>query len=160
VEQGAGARLLLLGSFTKYFFCPGIRLGFAVARPETLDRLLAVRAPWMVSDHAQGVGQAMLRRLGEYRAARADLPRRREALRRGLLQTGLFAWACRPAANFVTLRLARSTPRVLAEFLLARRMVVRTCDNITGMPPGYVRIQVKDDAENAALISAIAEFPG
>lgn len=44
--------LVLLGSLTKRFAVPGLRIGYAVACPGLLDRVRTVRMPWSVNQLA------------------------------------------------------------------------------------------------------------
>lgn len=138
-------RIIALHSLTKFFHCAGIRCGYAVGEPELLGRLAAVRAPWMVSTHAEHMGARLLRDIGAYRARLPRLRRLRASMRSALEATGAFtAGGVHEGTSFVTCHLRQGLqPEVVRERLLAARYLVRVCDNITGMPPGYLRMQVR-----------------
>jgi cobalamin biosynthetic protein CobC len=59
---GAVARhsIVVLRSFGKFFGLAGLRLGFALARPEIAARLVASLGPWAVSGVAIAIGQKAL----------------------------------------------------------------------------------------------------
>jgi cobalamin biosynthesis protein CobC len=58
-ETGAlGERVVILRSFGKYFGLAGVRLGFALAGPETARRLRALAGPWAVGGPAIAIGAA------------------------------------------------------------------------------------------------------
>jgi cobalamin biosynthesis protein CobC len=57
VERGG---LAILRSFGKFFGLAGVRLGFAVSRPEVAARLALTLGPWAVSAPAVAIGRAAL----------------------------------------------------------------------------------------------------
>ncbi|WP_299813772.1 threonine-phosphate decarboxylase [uncultured Jannaschia sp.] len=52
---------VVLKSFGKFWGLAGLRLGFAIARPETIARLAEALGPWPVSGPALAIGTAALR---------------------------------------------------------------------------------------------------
>jgi cobalamin biosynthetic protein CobC len=52
--------IVVLRSFGKFFGLAGLRLGFALAKPEIAARLAAALGPWAVSGPAVAIGQAAL----------------------------------------------------------------------------------------------------
>ncbi|PIE68983.1 MAG: aminotransferase class I/II [Deltaproteobacteria bacterium] len=150
-----GTHLLCLQSFTKAYSCPGIRLGYLLAQSETIDRLKAVRAPWMVSRFAELAGLAFLAHKEAFDRQRHNLPRLREALVTGLEQTGFFTHILASDLHFILAKLGKGHDAAhLQAYLLAQGMVVRSCDADMGMPEGYFRMQVRCEEDNHALIQA------
>ena len=140
-----GTSLTILAGFTKFFACPGIRLGYAVADKTVIGRLNAQRAPWTVSAFAQQMGLRFLDRIADYRALLPELHFQGSQMAEALLDTGLFRMGslCR-GPSFITLAVQEPLRALeLARFLLERRILIRVCDNIPGMPPNYVRFQVR-----------------
>lgn len=154
----ADTRLVLLSSFTKWGCCPGVRLGYALADPGDVERMGAVQPAWSVSQFAQDLGVALARRIGEYRALRADLPERRERMARDLAACPAIARVTPSDANFLLLRLAPGLRAGdAAEALLDERLVVRVGDTIPGLHAGtWLRAQVKADHENQRLVRALS----
>lgn len=93
--------LIVLRSFGKFFGCPGARLGFAAARPETLEALRELAGPWAVSGPARWIGQRALLDTAWQESARARLVQTGQELAalltaHGLAPSGgtpLFQWA-------------------------------------------------------------------
>jgi len=56
----ARRNIVVLRSFGKFFGLAGVRLGFALARPEVAARLAAALGPWAVSGPAVAIGQKAL----------------------------------------------------------------------------------------------------
>ncbi len=155
----AGTSVLSLQSFTKVYYCTGIRLGYLVAPQEIVDTLKAVRAPWMVSRFAELAGLAFLAHTDAFRKERQALPHLREHFVAGLKQTGLFADILSSEVNFVLTKLEDGLEvEHLQTYLLEQGMLIRSCDNIPGMPKGYVRLQVRREEENAALLKACTGY--
>ncbi len=86
---GLAPGMVVLRSLGKFHGLPGLRLGFAVARPEALAALEAGLGPWAVSGPALVVGRAALadRRWAE--ATLVHLARAAARLDRVLLDAGL-----------------------------------------------------------------------
>ena len=146
-ESGA----IVLGSLTKLFACPGLRLGFVLAPPgeggtDFIVRLAARQPRWSVNGLALAVLPDLL--------AVADLPgwatavaRLREALVAMLTRHGL-----RPlpsTANYVLVPAAGD----LREGLAGQGVLVRDCASF-GLA-GHVRIAVPDEEGLARLAAAL-----
>jgi cobalamin biosynthesis protein CobC len=65
--------VVVLKSFGKFWGLAGLRLGFAIAAPDTISRLSAMIGPWAVSGPALVTGAAALRDLAWAEATRARL---------------------------------------------------------------------------------------
>jgi cobalamin biosynthesis protein CobC len=79
--------IVALRSFGKFFGLAGLRLGFALARPEIATRLAAALGPWAVSGPAVMIGQEALANADWIRTTRERLEqdaRRLDALLAGI----------------------------------------------------------------------------
>jgi len=70
-----GEAALVMRSFGKFYGLAGLRLGFAMGGPRTLDRLRDLAGPWAVSGPAIVAGRAGLRDSDWQAATRARLAR-------------------------------------------------------------------------------------
>jgi histidinol-phosphate/aromatic aminotransferase/cobyric acid decarboxylase-like protein len=137
---------IVVGSLTKVFACPGLRLGYVLADEDLIARLRARQPAWSVS----GLAAAALPDLLE----RADLPawatevrRLRDALVAVLAGAGLTA---EPSdANYVLVRAPG-----LRDRLLGSGIVVRDCASF-GLDE-FVRIAVPDEPGIQRLAAALA----
>lgn len=157
---GPTREVVALHSLTKFFHCAGIRCGYAVGSPALLQRLAAIRAPWMVSTYAEQLGARLLDDIAQYRAR---LPRLREArsdMRRALEVTGAFAsGGLHEGTSFVTCRLQPYlAPETVRQTLMGEGYLVRVCDNITGMPPGHIRLQVRPPETMPILFQVLKDL--
>ncbi len=153
-----GARLICLHSLTKFFCCPGIRLGYALADAELVGRLRAVQPPWMLPDFAERAGEAMLAGIAAYRERLPALRGHVRHLAKALAASGLFEpERVFPGPSFVTARLRDGlSAAAVRDRLLERGVLVRVCDTIPGMPPGFLRMQARDPEALRPLHEALA----
>ncbi|MFO7920510.1 MAG: threonine-phosphate decarboxylase CobD [Nioella sp.] len=82
VHLSAQPGVVVLKSFGKFWGLAGLRLGFAIARPDTIARLSGMIGPWAVSGPALTIGSAALRDTGWAGATRARLARDADRLDR------------------------------------------------------------------------------
>jgi len=159
--------LLVLHSLTKFFALPGLRLGFGIAAPALMGRLLAGKDVWNVNSLAQVAGTAAL----ELMAARPELRQemqdsvRREAL---LLAMGLSELpgmkVYEPSVNFVFLNMnadvtvPHRTSGALTAALRQKGILVRDCANYPGLDgESYLRLAVTDSQKRMKLIFALED---
>jgi histidinol-phosphate aminotransferase len=144
--------LVVVRTASKAYALAGLRVGFAIARPETIERIAPYRPPGSVSTiSVTTVTEALL----DPRPMRANVARvatERDRLADGLRSAG---WRTRPSitnfllAGFADAELAATT----AEALLRAGLVPRT------FPAGHplaasLRVTVRNPAENDRLIAA------
>ena len=140
----AGRAAIVMGSLTKVFACPGLRVGYVHADPGVIARLGARQPRWALNGLAAAVVPELL--------ARADLPRwaaanarRREALAAAIP-------GVEPSdANFVLVRVEDGAAAARAS-LARRRVLVRDCTSF-GLP-AHIRLAVPDEAGLARLVAA------
>lgn len=157
-----GVTVLGLHSFTKFFHCTGIRLGYMTGPEQVLRTLHAARPPWMVNPHAEVMGMRFLDALPAYRDLLPALRADRAALLAHVRDTGLFdPGALLEGPSFLCCRIhpalaARGASAGAARSaLLAHGVLTRDCDNIPGMPPGFLRMQVRPAPDGQRLVAAL-----
>lgn len=141
-----------LGSLTKAFACPGLRLGYAVAPDEASVAALRARRPaWAVGGLACALVPALVER-SDPRGWTAAIAAARAELERVLLARG---WSPLPSdAPWVLVPGAAG----LRDALARRAVVVRDCRSF-GLPD-HVRIAVPDAAGLERLDRALAAVGG
>jgi cobalamin biosynthesis protein CobC len=110
------ANIVVLRSFGKFFGLAGIRLGFALAAPQTATRISALLGPWAVSGPALAIGAKALGDtawIEKTRSRLAKSARRLDAVLAGaglriVGGTSLFRLAVTPAANKLFRHLGRA----------------------------------------------------
>lgn len=149
-------RLVVIRTLSKAHALAGARVGFAVARPETLRPILSYRAPASVSTVSSALATAALRR-PELAAANVS----RIAAQRARLIGELAAIGWRPypsQVNFILFGLASpEAAAAAAETLLRKGLVPRTF-GIDHPLADCLRLTVRSAQENDRLISAAREI--
>jgi histidinol-phosphate aminotransferase len=149
--------LVVIRTLSKAHALAGARVGFAVARPETLAPILSFRAPASVSTVSAALATASLRRPELAAANVARIAEQRSRLIAELIAIG---WRPYPSrTNFILVRF--TSPKVAgaaAESLLQRGLVPRTFDADHPLSD-CLRLTVRSAAENDRLIDAAREIP-
>ena len=158
-EAAARPGLVALRSLTKFYGCPALRVGYAIADPEIIRGIATLLPTWPVTQLAiDALAEALADR--DYAdTSLAENTIERERLGAALCGLGLFVFPA--AANYLLLELTPAMPLAseLRSSLIARhRILIRNCDSYEGLTRGrYVRVAVRSAAENARLIHALAE---
>lgn len=154
-------RMAVVGSLTKFYCLPGIRVGYAAACAATVAGLEAHQPPWSVNGPAQAAVPCCLADSAYAVRTRRLIARERRRLELGLSRVpGLRVFP--GAANFLLVD-CRGDGRTGAQWrlLLGRRgLLIRDCGDFPGLDPYYFRVAVRRPAENALLLAAIRELAG
>jgi L-threonine-O-3-phosphate decarboxylase len=155
--------LVVVRSLTKLYGIAGLRLGYAVAEPERLQRWASWRDPWPVNAVASAVGEALL-----------HSPKRHQAwmqrVQRWTAQEG--AWLQRQlaalpgiipmpsAANYLLIRGDREgkpwSLQPLREAMETRhRILLRDCRSFEGLDESWLRIGYQSHHGNRRIIQAM-----
>lgn len=164
-RAAAAPGLLVLGSLTKVFSLPGLRLGYIVARAGATAGILAQQPAWSVGALAQAAVPLCLRDPAFQESAAALIAAERARLAAALaaltLPTGRPAFHPLPSqANFLLVD-GRATGRTAAGWrtTLGRRgLLIRDCANLPGLDPFYFRVAVRTPAEDDVLLAALASI--
>ncbi|MFQ6025983.1 MAG: aminotransferase class I/II-fold pyridoxal phosphate-dependent enzyme [Dehalococcoidia bacterium] len=147
--------VITINSFTKFFCCPGIRLGYLIASESCLKQLKTARAPWMVSSYAEVAGLEFLRNIEKFRDTIHEIGELKELEIDQLRRMDIFDSVYESSTNFIIAKTRHSSEaRELYEFLLKKGIIVRLCDNIPGMPQGFIRLQTKPLGDFSRLVES------
>ena len=149
--------LVVFRSVTKSFGIPGLRIAYAVASEPVRTMAQRLLPPWPISTLAS---VAVIAALADT-SFRARLPAlnqdRRSELASKLSGLGMHVYPA--AANFLLFRLPAQEDAVSLwrRLILEDRLVLRSCIDFEGLPPGHLRVAVKHEADNLALVNAISD---
>lgn len=149
--------LVVVRSLTKFYSLPGLRLGYAIAHPDRLNRWQQWRDPWSVNTLAAAVGEVVLQDT-EFQqqtwnwlvAARASLFQRLGQL------PGLHPLP--GTANFLLVQAECSVAHLQTNLLLQQRILIRDCLSFAELGDRYFRVAVRTLAENQQLVDGLSEL--
>jgi histidinol-phosphate aminotransferase len=147
------SNLIVVRTMSKAFALAGMRLGYAIARPEAIALLQRVRPTNSITVVTAHVAAAALRDLPAMEANVADIADAREPLAAGLRAAGARVYPS--VTNFLLTDWGNSAAaQEIATRLERRGIVVR---NYAQHPwlPGHLRITVRSPQQNARLLAAI-----
>jgi threonine-phosphate decarboxylase len=160
-EAATSSNIICIRSFTKFYGCPALRIGFAVTSPEMIRRIQQQTPAWPVGSLEMDTLQHAVAD-DEYRGRTIEQNQeQRELLRSGLLQFGLDVYPSQ--ANFLLARLPSDWPdsSQLRSILLHRdRILIRDCSTFETMESArFIRVAVLGSQETDHLNSALKAIP-
>lgn len=148
--------LVVLRTFSKIYGLAGLRLGYGLARPEVVEYLDRVRAPFNVNHVAQAAGVAALGDVEHVEKSRALVKQERPFLAAGLAALG--ATVVPSQGNFVFADFPGRPGKDLFEALLREGVVARPMGGY-GFPTAQ-RVTVGLRAENEKCLAALKKVLG
>ena len=159
-EAASQPGIIVLRSLTKFYGCPALRVGYAVAHSETIRQIRSFLPTWPITQLALDALVESLRDHGYEEQSLHDNVTERERLALSLRELGFVSFPS--AANYLLLELPEGTPSVsdLRTWLIAKhRILIRSCDSYEGLTPGrYMRVAVRAPEDNGRLIEALRTF--
>jgi threonine-phosphate decarboxylase len=145
--------LVVIRSLTKFYAMPGLRVGYAVGRPELVAALDAVRDPWSVSGVAQAGALAALADNEYAQRTRAWVRDERAFLAGALARLPGYSVAP-PSANFILVR-GPEPAWAIQERLGPQGILIRDCRSFQGLSEYHMRVAVRSRPENLRLLEAL-----
>ena len=149
-------RLVVLRTMSKAYSIAGLRVGFAVARPDVIEEIAVYRPPGSVSNVSVDVAAALLSDPDLAPARVAAISAERERFGERLRAAG---WDTRPSTtNFLLVAFATSeAAEVAAEGLLSQGLIPRTFPE--GHPLAHcLRLTVRNQEQDDRLVAAAQEI--
>ncbi len=149
--------LVIIRSLTKFYSIPGLRLGYAIAQPQRLQRWQEWRDPWSVNILAEIAGIAALKDQ-EFRQQTWDwLAPTKEKLFQDLTAIpGLEPHL--GAANFLLVQSQTSVAQLQAQLLQESRILIRDCLSFPELGDRYFRVAIRTGAENQHLVDSLTSM--
>ena len=152
------ANLVVIRSLTKLYGIAGLRLGYAVAQPQRLQRWAQWRDPWPVNGIALAVGEHLLSSPCRHRRwcqrTQAWVVREGAWLQRQLAQLpGLTPLPS--AANFLLIHAEHSLVPLGEALQQRHRILVRDCRSFEGLGENWLRIGLQSRRHNRRIVSAM-----
>ncbi len=149
--------IVLLGSFTKRFSVPGLRVGYAVGCRKLMDDIKRFRMPWSVSSPAIEGAKYLLGHTDDYKIDCVAL--HSEAVRLAAAFRKIGIEVADTDCNFILCRLPNGFACDLKKWLVGRYgILIRDASNFHGLTASHFRVAAQSREENDLLISAVREW--
>ena len=146
--------LVILRSLTKFYSLPGLRLGYAIAHPDRLQRWQQWRDPWPVNTLAAAAAIAVVQDIEFQQQTWAWLPPTRLQLFQDLTQLpGLQPF--NSAANFLLVQSEQPSQELQQHLLQQHQILIRDCLSFPELGDRYFRVAVRSNSENERLVQAL-----
>jgi histidinol-phosphate aminotransferase len=161
LKRPGSERIVITRSFSKSYSLAGVRLGFAVARPELIHGMRKVKDSYNCDTLSLAAGIAALE---DQAWMRENAARIRATRRRLTAELERFGFAVVPSqANFVWATHSARPHQEIFEDLKKRKILVRSMcfPHVAWAPKGLVtglRISIGTDAEIDTLLDALREI--
>lgn len=148
--------LVILRSLTKFYSLPGLRLGYAIAHPDRLQRWQSWRDPWSVNSLAAAAAIACIQDHRFQQITWNWLPPARSQLFDGIAGfEPLQPYAGQ--ANFLLVRCQTAVSQLQQDLLMRHRVLIRDCLSFPELGETYFRVAVRTETENQRLLDGLAD---
>ncbi|MCR5651868.1 MAG: aminotransferase class I/II-fold pyridoxal phosphate-dependent enzyme [Lachnospiraceae bacterium] len=154
--------LVVLRSMSKFFSCPGLRLGYAMTKDEYLiEKINSMRDPWSVSSYAEKAAIVLLSDTEHMEESREFIAKERNrvcALLDELKGLGLKYYS--PCANFILCRILKEEKSAgeLFDYCIERKLMIRDCTGYGKLDGSFFRFCFMDEKNNDMLIKTIKDY--
>ena len=153
------SNLLILTSHSKIYGIPGLRLGILTGAPERLAAISARNKPWGVNRIAQVAGEYLVSHGHDHVEAVLNYTEEHRPTFVAALNALPGVEVVNGVCNFILCRLTGSMRAgQLREAMLAHRIIIRDCENFTGLDDRYFRVSLKAPDGNARCLRALREI--
>ncbi|MGC5776243.1 threonine-phosphate decarboxylase CobD [Paenibacillus pabuli] len=153
-------QVIIIRSMTKFYAIPGLRLGYAMGRPERITAMTEKQVTWSVNGLALIAGEACLRSGESFEQETLALV----SHEREKLTAGLKGYGCnvtRGEANFILAALPEPWTATSMQAALGERgILIRSCAMYPGLGERHVRFAVKDAEANGRLLETMRNVIG
>ena len=154
------SNLVVIRSLTKLYGIAGLRLGYAVAQPQRLQRWAQWRDPWPVNGIALAVGERLLASPRRYRRW-CERVQRWTATEGAWMQRQLAALPgitpMPSAANYLLVRANRSLVPLREAMEQRHRILLRDCRSFEGLGETWLRIGLQSRRNNRRIMKTLRE---
>ncbi|KKL09454.1 hypothetical protein LCGC14_2565710 [marine sediment metagenome] len=149
--------LIVLGSLTKFFALPGLRIGYICANKELIAKLESRNPPWLINILAREATLASLNDFEYLPETKTLIPQLRADLIDKLSDiNGLRVF--NSEVNFVLAKIEKPiTSSQIYLHLAKRKILIRDCSSFSNMGSSYIRIAVKSLELHQHLTTSIKE---
>lgn len=157
-EQAVGAgNIILLGSMTKRFSVPGLRLGYVIGSRQLVAEMKRRKMPWSVNALAISAGLYLMRHIEDYPIDASWFNLEIDRICDSLAAFGIDSKPSK--CNFALFRLPKGNASELKEYLVENNgILIRDASNFEGLDKRFFRVAAQNREANDLLIKAIKNY--
>lgn len=145
------ANLIIIKSYTKFFQCPGLRIGIAITSDSgLLSKHKLTTPPWQINAVINALLSHYLHDTSFIETSKQQIQIWKDEVYQGLCSLGFKVW--NPTANYVFFQ---SEVEDLQERCLKQGLLIRDCSNYHNAKKGMYRICVFQHDENIRMLEMI-----
>lgn len=150
--------LFVLRSLTKFFAIPGLRVGYGVANQELIQSLIASKDPWNLNYFAQIASKVALEQKEYITRTKIRIKEEKEFLYKQLKEIDNLK-VYYPNANYIFIDISATglTASCLEGLVAKEGILIRNCNSYSGLEEDFIRVAVKDRADNLKLLEQLRE---
>ena len=149
--------IFVLRSTSKFFACPGLRLGYAVTgNTDLFSDVDRKKNPWMIHSLAALAGQYMFRDEEYIEKTRSLISSERKRLFEAYSKSPRFR-PYKPEGNFMLMKILdeKTDSHALFEKAIKEKMMIRDCSSFPFLSDRFIRICFMNPADNDRLFSCL-----
>lgn len=151
--------LLIIRSMTKNFAIPGLRLGYMLGHPDSIEFISRFKQPWTVNALAIAIGKELIKKADHQLPDASLLLQRQRIFSKKIAEIPGFT----PLPSYTSFFLVKtvSDAGTLKKHLLEKDgILIRDASNFRGLDSHYFRINTLTDEKNTLLINALKNYAG
>lgn len=153
--------LFIIRSTSKFFACPGMRLGYSITSNKKIkDELTkSLNILWDINIFADIVGQEMFLDYDFHRISFEKISNQRKYLYESL-NTIKNLKAYKSYGNFILVQILDESKnsKMLYDYMLQKMQIIRDCSNFENLSNKYFRVCILEEEDNIKLITNIKDF--
>jgi threonine-phosphate decarboxylase len=148
---------IILRSLTKAYAIPGLRLGYIVAHPRLINKLLLCKTPWSVNAFAIAAGHYIFDHMSSLQLPLAQIFSHKEQFVQQLQQLSLTI--NKSHTHYLLAQLPVGKAKPLKEYLVSHHgLLIRDASNFRGLNEQHIRMVTLPTDKNQLLIDALQEW--
>jgi len=162
MRQNAPDNVIVLNSMSKLYKIPGLRIGFVFSARKVIDQITAFNLPWSVNSLSQAAvawlmeNRSVVSRFVEETTTMLDAEK---TFLSGRIDA-MSGIEVLPSTTSFMLAILSEEYRAedICRYLARHRILIRNCENFSGLSSQYVRFSLKTHAENALMVNLMDDY--
>lgn len=149
--------IFILRSMTKIFAVPGLRLGYGIGSEDIISKLNQIKEPWTINSLAIKGIEILLEDSQYLKKTQQWYSEEKQYLYSELRKIQGIK-VIQSETNFFLIKLLKHNSDSLKEYLLDKKIYIRSCNDFQGLSDKYIRIALRKREENIRIISEIRKY--